>query len=108
MALFYLSLSAALTLQVLEVLAETYYPGLEDVLNLLHILSFTAVIVFFALLILFGPITRDVFPSVTWKLLVWGEGKSRPMPVQVRVALIYVFAGFAITTMLVAATFSGG
>ena len=103
--LFSMALVVALTIQILETLAETFYPGLEDTLMLVQILAFTAVIVFFALLLLFGPITRDVFPSITWKLLVWGN--DRKMPVAVRVALIYVFGAIAVTTMLVAATFAG-
>ena len=108
--LFAGALCLALTIQIAETLAETFYPGLEDTLNLLHILSYTATIVFFALLVLFGPVTRDVFPAITWLMLVYGTaaGAKKPPPIQVRVALIYAYMAIAVTTMLVAATFSGG
>lgn len=101
-----LSFLSALTVQIGEILLETWAPGAEDVLNLIHVLLWGAVALFFALTVVFGPVCRELMPTLTLKMLIWN--KEGTIPVQVRVALIYSIFGLVAMTMLVIASYSGG
>ena len=111
--LFALSFVGGLVIQSTEVLSETFLPGAEDTLNEIHIYLRVASGAFVALLLVFGPIDGNVFPSFSWNTLLWTEVKQedgtikKVMDLPMRCIVVAGLFGMILMIMLGAYTLPG-